>query len=326
MTQKADFAMALQHITERVLTHRLKRKLRERKRQQERHPVLDWALAILWAACFVLVINQYLFQNYRIPSGSMEKTLLIGDMIFVDKLSYGPELLPGVAKLPSLLARPGRGDIIVFENPSYLSKGPVYTIFQQMLYMLTLTLVDIDRDENGEQRVHYLIKRQVGLAGDRVRIDRGEVRIMPAGTDRWMAEPDLMKAQGLPFKRQRQVSAEEYAGVEAAGRASAFAEAGLQKAAQVQGGRMTDAYRDAYAYDGSRLAALKDMYPHDARVAEAARRHDTGWYIAPGRVFPMGDNRDDSRDARYFGPVAEHRVLGHAKFIYWPFTRMGAVR
>lgn len=326
MTHEARFADTLQRFTERILTIRLRRKLRERKRQQDRHPVVDWALAILWAACFVLVINQYLFQNYRIPSGSMEKTLLIGDMIFVDKLSYGPELLPGVAKLPGLLAKPGRGDIIVFENPSYLSKGPVYTIIQQMLYMLTLTMVDIDRDENGEQRVHYLIKRQVGLAGDRVRLDRGEVFVMPAGTDRWMEEPVLMKGQGLPWKRQRQVAVTDYAGVEAAGRASAFAEAGLQAAAESLGARMTDAYKDAFSYDGARLAALKDMYPHDARVAEAARRHDTGWYIAEGRVFPMGDNRDDSRDGRYFGPVAEHRVLGHAKFIYWPFSRFGAVR
>ena len=44
-------------------------------------------------------------------------------MIFVDKLSFGPELLPGVAKLPGT-AKPQRGQIIVFENPSYLSKGP----------------------------------------------------------------------------------------------------------------------------------------------------------------------------------------------------------
>jgi len=67
-------------------------------KQQKRNPILDWIYAILWAACVVLIINQYIFQNYRIPSGSMENTLLVGDMLFVDKLTYGPELLPGVLK------------------------------------------------------------------------------------------------------------------------------------------------------------------------------------------------------------------------------------
>lgn len=325
-----DFPARLIAFTEMALTSRLKRKLREKMRQQRRNPVLDWVLAILWAACFVLVINQYVFQNYRIPSGSMEKTLLIGDMIFVDKFSLGPELLPGVAKMPGL-SRPSRGQIIVFENPSYLSRGPAYTILQQMLYMLSLTLVDIDRDENGEQRVHYLIKRQVGMEGDRIRVDRGEVSIMPAGASAWMPEKTLMEGEGLPFKARRQVAATDYAKIEAAGSSSAMAEAGLRAAAAgaagaAGGATMQDAYKDAYGFDGARLALLSDMYPHEARVAEGWRRQEMGWYIAPGRVFPMGDNRDDSRDARYFGPVAENRVLGRAKFIYWPLTRSGGVR
>lgn len=40
----------------------------------------------------------------------------------------------------------------------------------------------------------------------------------------------------------------------------------------------------------------------------------------------MGDNRDNSRDGRYFGPVAQKKVLGKALFKYWPPKRVGAVR
>jgi signal peptidase I len=40
----------------------------------------------------------------------------------------------------------------------------------------------------------------------------------------------------------------------------------------------------------------------------------------------MGDNRDDSRDARYFGPVRMEKVLGRALFRYWPITRLGGFR
>jgi signal peptidase I len=40
----------------------------------------------------------------------------------------------------------------------------------------------------------------------------------------------------------------------------------------------------------------------------------------------MGDNRDNSHDARYFGPVRLEKVLGKALFRYWPLYRLGGVR
>jgi len=148
--KRTNFLDRLVLFSETLLTQRKQRSLRAKAKQQKRNPVLDWVYAILWAACVVLVINQYIFQNYRIPSGSMEKTLLVGDMIFVDKLSYGPELLPGVLKTPGV-STPNEENVIVFENPTYLSRGPIYTIFHQLLYMVTFTLVDIDREPTGER-------------------------------------------------------------------------------------------------------------------------------------------------------------------------------
>lgn len=321
----ADSIDRLQTFTESILTRRLKRRLRDRMKQQRRNPIVDWLAAILWAACVVLVINQYVFQNYRIPSESMVKTLLIGDMIFVDKFSYGPEVLPGVAKLPGP-AVPKRGQIIVFENPTYLSKGPIFTIAQQMIYMLTLTLVDIDRDQNGEQKVHYLIKRAVGAEGDRLRVRDGEVFLKPEGASAWMKESDLMAQLGLPYKAARMVSSGEYAGIDDVGIASAYQEAGLKAPASIGAPDASVAYKDAFGYDMVRVSKLKDMNPSDARVAATWRRYEAGWYIAKGRIFPMGDNRDNSRDARYFGPVNLNRVLGRALFIYWPFGRAGLIR
>jgi len=55
-------------------------------------------------------------------------------------------------------------------------------------------------------------------------------------------------------------------------------------------------------------------------------RHQLGWYVPEGRVFPMGDNRDNSRDGRYFGPVRVSRVLGKGMVIYWPYWRMGGIK
>lgn len=294
-------------------------------KQQKRHPVLDWAYAILWAACVVLVINQYIFQNYRIPSGSMENTLLVGDMLFVDKLSYGPELLPGVLKTPGI-SKPHRGNIIIFENPSYLSRGPVYTVFQQLLYMVTFTLVDIDREPTGEPRVHYLIKRAIGVEGDTLRVRDGEVFIKPRGSPDFFDERTLMTALALPVKTQRLVASSEYPEIDKVGVASAYSELNLPFPASLGTPSVQSANKDAFQYDMSRVTTLRDANPSNARNAQLAQLYGNGWFIADSRIFPMGDNRDNSRDGRYFGPVAEKKVLGHALFIYFPFSRIGGVR
>ncbi len=62
--------------------------------KQTKNPVLrkvaEWVDAIVFALVAVYIINLYFFQNYKIPSPSLEKTLLVGDFLFVSKVSYGP--------------------------------------------------------------------------------------------------------------------------------------------------------------------------------------------------------------------------------------------
>ncbi|MDR2499519.1 MAG: S26 family signal peptidase, partial [Treponema sp.] len=128
-----SFFTGLQHVTESFLTRRRAQRRIKKEKQRAKNPVVDWLEAFIWAAGVVLLINQYLFQAYQIPSGSMIDTLMGGlgkqgipdDRIFVNKLIYGPELLPGVGKLPSPV-RPEREDVIIFENPEYFSNGPLF--------------------------------------------------------------------------------------------------------------------------------------------------------------------------------------------------------
>ena len=54
--------------------------------------VLEWIDDILFALIAVYIINLFVFQNYQIPTSSLEKTLLVGDYLFVSKLSYGPRV------------------------------------------------------------------------------------------------------------------------------------------------------------------------------------------------------------------------------------------
>lgn len=54
--------------------------------------VMGWVDAIVFALVAVYFINTFLFQNYQIPTSSLEKTLLVGDFLFVSKASYGPRV------------------------------------------------------------------------------------------------------------------------------------------------------------------------------------------------------------------------------------------
>ena len=61
-----------------------------KKREGKNSAFIEWLDALIYAVIAVTFINIFFFQNYKIPTGSMEKELLIGDHLFVSKLSYGP--------------------------------------------------------------------------------------------------------------------------------------------------------------------------------------------------------------------------------------------
>ncbi len=63
-----------------------------KKREGKNSAFIEWLDALIYAVIAVTFINIFFFQNYKIPTGSMEKELLIGDHLFVSKLSYGPRL------------------------------------------------------------------------------------------------------------------------------------------------------------------------------------------------------------------------------------------
>lgn len=54
--------------------------------------VMSWVDAIVFALVAVYFVNLYIFQNYQIPSSSLEKSLLVGDFLYVSKMSYGPRV------------------------------------------------------------------------------------------------------------------------------------------------------------------------------------------------------------------------------------------
>jgi len=318
----------LQIKTEKILTKRKKQLYKKRLKQKNKHPVIDWLDAFLWAAVVVLLLNQYLVQAYQIPSGSMRQTLLEKDRIFVNKVVFGPELIPGLFKLSGFTA-PVRSDVIIFENPEYISKGPGFDILQRILYMATLALVDIDKDENGNPKVHFLIKRMIGHHNDRIIQREGEIYIKPKGESEFMNETFFKEINNFSYGNKRLIHKDDYKIFNSFSIVSSMKKMGLNpsdklliNASKYNSIKTIDYLERNYIFDKTEY----EISPHKRETASNTIKFIKGWYIPEGWILPLGDNRDNSNDGRYFGPVKESKILGQAMFKYWPVSRIGAIR
>ena len=97
--------------------------LRELNRGRSRLGFLwEWTKIFQVSVLLFLLIRTFLVEAFKIPSGSMENTLQVGDFLLVNKLVYGAEVPFTHKRLPRLRS-PQRGDVIVFEYPQDLSKN-----------------------------------------------------------------------------------------------------------------------------------------------------------------------------------------------------------
>jgi signal peptidase I len=80
-----------------------------------RQVLWEWTKSICVAVVVWLLLRTFLIEAFRIPSGSMENTLLIGDFLFVNKAVYGAEVPLLGAHLPAF-REPKRGDVLVFDS------------------------------------------------------------------------------------------------------------------------------------------------------------------------------------------------------------------
>lgn len=78
--------------------------------------IWEYAKAIITALILAMLIRTYIIQAFKIPSGSMIPTLLVGDHILVNKFLYGTKI-PFSGKRIFMFKKPERGDIIVFKYP-----------------------------------------------------------------------------------------------------------------------------------------------------------------------------------------------------------------
>ena len=172
--------------------------------------IYDWIDDIIFALVAVYFINLFIFQNYQIPSSSLEKSLLVGDYLFVSKVSYGPRVPNTPLSFPLVqntmpilncksyldwpswdykrvagLGQIQRNDIVVFNFPAgdtvaTLQQNPDYYTLVQMYGR---EAVRMNKQSFGEiiyrpvdKRENY-VKRCVGLPGDSLSIRNNQVYI-----------------------------------------------------------------------------------------------------------------------------------------------------
>jgi len=279
-------------------------KHKERKKPQTpREKVVEFLRQLFFAAIAAFFIITFVIQNTRIPTGSMEETILVGDFVLVNKFIYGsssPKYIPFTEielpffRLPAL-REPRAKDIVVFEYPG-----------------------DRDQLQATELGINY-VKRCIGTPGDTLEIkDKvvfingkefwrpthikyysgrngtylkpkpsgyGDPRIFPKGMI-WNEDnygPLLIPNEGLTIplniyniEQWRTIIDREY---------------------------------------GKRVVKIKDgvVSINDIPVSSYTFKKD--YY------FMMGDNRDDSADSRYWGLVSRDIIVGQAFITLFSWDR-----
>lgn len=210
--QNAWLLLGLIVIVDIFLTHIIPWGAWKKSKNPTVRNVLEWVDDILFALIAVYFINLFIFQNYQIPSSSLEKSLLVGDYLFVSKLSYGPRVPNTPLSFPlvqntlpffnckSYLDWPEwgykrvkgfghvkRNDIVVFnfpagdtvalkqQNPDYYSLQEIVEGGRDKILSDKATFGDVIY-RPVDKRENY-VKRCIGLPGDTISIRDNQVYI-----------------------------------------------------------------------------------------------------------------------------------------------------
>ena len=185
-----------------------------------------------------LFIITFILQAFEIPSGSMERTLLVGDHLFVNREQFAPATRWLGRLLPYRDIR--RNDIVVFLSP--------------------------------EEPGLFVVKRVIGVPGDRIHLRDGMVYRNGAK----LVEPYVQHTRPND-----------------------------------------DPYRDNFP-----SVPPSEMYgvtSQDWLASLPAHIQGEDLVVPPDSYFAMGDNRDNSKDSRYWGFIPRKNVIGRPMFVYWSF-------
>ena len=312
----------------------------------------EWLEALVFALVVMLIVRTFIFDLFRIPTPSMEKSLLVGDYLFVSKLHYGTRTpytlgvpftqiyIPGI-RLPSMRL-PGfsevqRNDAIVFNYP--LEERPI------------------------DRKVHY-IKRLIGLPGDEVavqdkqvivngaplemkedmqqlwdvyksnpRVRLSEIRLNDIGIDSFSTTIDPQVVRVLATEGAVE-QLETWSYVDRVEKTIVPDNVGYSAVMYPPGrGYTPDNYGAINVpAEGTTVTLTAENWPIYEPVirryeGKTTRVTDEGFVVngmastsytfEQNYFFVMGDNRDNSEDSRFWGFVPMDHVVGKAILVYF---------
>ncbi len=272
--------------------------------------VKEFFESLLFAGVAALVIITFVIQNTRIPTGSMEDTILVGDFVLVNKFIYGsssPKYIPFTQielpyfTLPSL-REPRRGDIVVFEYPGDK---------EQLRPDERLPGLQIP-EEQYALNVNY-VKRCIGLPGDTVEIKDKVVFVN--GKEAWIP-PYIKYLSPYPipkdnknpriFPKGAPWNEDNYGPLRIPKKGDVIT---LTPESVEQWGTIID--REF----GERVVAVKNG------VVTIKGKPESSYKLKKDYYFMMGDNRDDSADSRFWGFVSRDMIVGEAFIILFSWDR-----
>jgi signal peptidase I len=156
-------------------------KKKEKKKKKEKSEIKSWFNAILFAVVAATILRTFLIEAYTIPTSSMEKSLLIGDFLFVSKVSYGPRVPMTPIAFP-----------LVHHTLPFTKKTPAYLKWIQLNYYRMKGLGNVERNdcvvfnypaddalhpERPIDKKENYIKRCVGIPGDVIEIKNTDLYV-----------------------------------------------------------------------------------------------------------------------------------------------------
>jgi signal peptidase I len=275
-----------------ILKKNIQTEKQGKKSKTKKSKSREYLDALVFAAIVAFIVKLLLFEAYRIPTGSMENTLLVGDFLLVTKFTYGattPRNVPFTDirvpyfRIPGFKS-PKLGDVVVFDYPG-------------------------DRDEVESKEVMNYIKRCVGTPGDTIqvieRVLYNNGKIVPNAPDGKFDTFHRPAKEPNPriFPKGSGWNEDNY------GPLRIPKEGDLIKI-------------DTSNYDRWRIFVMREGYkielkPDKKVYVDGAELPDGIYKVKRDYYFMMGDNRNNSADSRYWGFVPKQNIVGEALMIYW---------
>jgi signal peptidase I len=249
----------------------------EKKKSREELKSIGWTLLL------ILFLRGFVAEPFKIPSGSMIPSLLIGDHLFVAKSSYDLGIPFTDIKI-ARIADPKRGDVVVFEYPN--------------------------NESNPSKKGQYYIKRLIGLPGDRIAVRGGVPHLNGLDTpveEAKIERPYPSSLRGFQLNPNHQLFLETLPGTSGPHWVQRYPYR-VSNLEEAKAELKKDTGQDCIEVGKSILGL--------APLAPTLLNEICEFTVPEDHYFFMGDNRDDSADSREWGFVQRKSLKGRALFIW----------